>query len=64
MSVMHINDISELPDHLLREVRNFFETYKRLENKSVVVEDFQSREVALEIIEQSFVDYKAKFPKK
>ena len=64
MSVMHINDIAELPDHLLREVRNFFETYKKLENKSVVVEDFQSREVALEIIEQSFVDYKEKFQKK
>ena len=63
MSVMHINDISELPSHLLREVRNFFETYKRLESKEVVVEDFQSKEVALEIIEQSFKDYDAKFRK-
>ncbi len=57
MSVNHINDISELPAHHLKELRSFFEDYKKLENKTVVVEDFQNREEALRIVEQSFVDY-------
>lgn len=63
MSVNHINDISELPPHSLLELRSFFEDYKKLEQKEVIVEDFQNREVALEVIEQSIIDYKKKFQK-
>lgn len=58
MSINHIETIDDLPDHLLREVRAFFEDYKKLENKTVEVEEFQSREVAWEIIEKSMEDYK------
>ncbi|MEM6724973.1 MAG: inorganic diphosphatase [Bacteroidota bacterium] len=61
MSVNHINDISELPAHLLKELRNFFEDYKKLENKTVEVEDFQNATVAKEILRQALVDYQAKF---
>lgn len=58
MSVNHINNIEELPNHFLKELRMFFEDYKKLENKTVDVEEFQSREVAYEVIRQSMVDYK------
>lgn len=61
MSVNYINDISELPPHLTKELQSFFEDYKKLEHKSVVVEEFQGREIAMEIIEQSIKDYQAKF---
>ena len=61
MSVNHFNDISELPAHLLREMRTFFEDYKKLENKTVVIEDFQSKFLALQIVEKSIDDYKEKF---
>ncbi|MCL4155752.1 UNVERIFIED_CONTAM: hypothetical protein GTU68_024923 [Idotea baltica] len=61
MSIAHYNDISELPDYWLKELRSFFENYKELENKSVDVEDFQGPEVAKQIVRQSIVDYKAKF---
>lgn len=61
MSVNYINDINELPPHLTKELRSFFENYKNLENKTVIVEEFQNKEVAKEIILQSVVDYKAKF---
>jgi inorganic pyrophosphatase len=57
MSFNHINDISELPAHWIKELRNFFEDYKKLENKKVEVEDFQDAEVAKKIIKQSMLDY-------
>lgn len=57
MSVNHINDISELPVHFLKELKNFFEDYKKLENKTVEVEDFQDAEIAKEIVKQSLLDY-------
>jgi inorganic pyrophosphatase len=58
MSVNHLNDISELPEHFNRELRHFFEEYKNLENKTVKVEEFQGAEVARQIIGKSFNDYK------
>ena len=57
MSVNHINDASELPQHFRREIQNFFEDYKKLENKQVVVEEIQDREVAIEIVKKSLIDY-------
>lgn len=33
----HIQDISEVPKHLLLEIRRFFEDYKKNENKEVQV---------------------------
>lgn len=57
MSVNHFNDVSELPDHWIKELRSFFEDYKKLENKEVIVEDFQGKETAYEVIKQSIVDY-------
>ena len=56
-SVNHIQDISELPEHTLLELRNFFEEYKKLEKKHVVVADFLNREKAMQIVEESFVAY-------
>lgn len=64
MSVNHINDVSELPPHLTVELQNFFEDYKKLENKIVVVEDFQHAGVAKEIVKTAIENYKTHFPKK
>ncbi len=58
MSVNHMNDIDDLPAHWIKELRNFFEGYKKLENKKVEVEEFQNRETAMNIIKQSIEDYK------
>jgi len=63
-SVNHINDITELPQHFISELRNFFEDYKKLENKTVVVEEFQSKELAEEIVRKAIEDYKSKFENK
>lgn len=62
-SVNHINDISELPQHFISELRNFFEDYKKLENKTVVVEEFFDRKTATEILQDSLKMYKDHFAK-
>lgn len=63
MSVNHINDISDLGPHFVKELQNFFEDYKKLENKTVVIEDFQNRQTAVEIVEKAMFDYTKKFGK-
>ena len=57
MSVNHFYDISQLPQHFLKELRNFFEDYKKLENKTVSVEDFQDSSTARDIVDKAIVDY-------
>jgi len=52
-----MNDISELPEHFFKEIRNFFEDYKKLENKSVDVEKFHGADVAKQVILQAIEDY-------
>jgi inorganic pyrophosphatase len=64
ISINHMNDISELPAHFLREITNFFEDYKKLENKTVRVDAMQGRELALEIIQYSVQLYDQTFRKK
>jgi inorganic pyrophosphatase len=60
MSVNYINDLSELPPHTLVELRRFFEDYKMLEHKNVIVEQFMNREKAYEIILESMKLYQEK----
>jgi inorganic pyrophosphatase len=62
-SVSHITDVSELPEYFKVELKHFFENYKTLENKKVVVDEFQSKEKAKEIILESIERYKTNFPK-
>jgi inorganic pyrophosphatase len=51
-------DVNELPKHTLREVRRFFEDYKVLEGKEVVVDELQGPEAANEVILRSFDSYR------
>jgi inorganic pyrophosphatase len=52
------HDQSELPSHVLREIRRFFEDYKTLEQKQVVVEDMLGPDDALRIIRESLDLYR------
>lgn len=49
-SVNDFSEASHLPEHLIVELKHFFENYKTLENKKVVVDEFQSKEKAMEVI--------------
>ena len=52
-------EASELPPHRLNMLRRFFQDYKQLEGKTVEVDEFQSAEMALPIIEESLQRYSA-----
>ena len=60
-SVNHITSINELPKHFISELKNYFEQYKVLENKQVQIEEFQTKEVAYQIINEAIEFYKQKF---
>jgi len=53
MAVNYINDLSELPPHTMIELKRFFEDYKKLEHKNVIVEHFLGKEEAYKIINES-----------
>src|SRR6476646_7300021 len=61
--VNHYNNIEELPKHFFDELRHFFEEYKKLENKTVVVEEFGDKATALKIIQDAIAFYKENFRK-
>lgn len=61
ISLAHINGMAELGSHFHSELRHFFEEYKRLENKNVLVEEFQDADTARQIIETAIGDYRKQF---
>lgn len=61
MSVNHFKDLSELPEHLLIELRRFFEDYKKLENKKVDIDKFLDRENAMMLVKSSIELYQKTF---
>ncbi len=61
MSVNYLNELSELPPHTLVELKRFFEDYKKLEHKNVVVEKIVGKEEAYKIIQEGIKRYSEKF---
>lgn len=51
-------DITDLPKHTLREMKRFFEDYKILENKEVVVDEFLGLDDTLEVLRESLSLYR------
>lgn len=64
MSVNHVNDIAELPPHTLVEMKRFFEDYKNLEKKEVIVKRFLDKKEAYKIIQESIDLYNLTFQEK
>jgi len=51
-------DKAQIPGHALREIRRFFEDYKTLEHKQVVVEDLLGVQDAIRIIREALDMYR------
>ncbi|KAA9037659.1 inorganic diphosphatase [Ginsengibacter hankyongi] len=60
--VNYIKTMYDVPQHFIKVLKNYFEQYKVLENKKVEINDFQTKEKAFEIINESIEFYKQKFP--
>ncbi|HZG00079.1 MAG TPA: inorganic diphosphatase [Chitinophagales bacterium] len=56
-SVNHIKNLDQLPPYFHSELRHFFEHYKILENKKVLIDEFQDEETAYGIITRSIELY-------
>lgn len=47
------HDISALPPHIMRELQRFFEDYKKLEHKEVVIDNLRGRLDAINTIKEA-----------
>ena len=57
-AVSDYRDHTQLPPHVMRELRRFFEDYKALEQKKVVVEDLLGPADAVQIIREGLDGYR------
>ena len=51
-------DISEVPSHIMDEIKHFFTVYKTLEKKETSVDVFKNREEAIKIIQNCLDHYR------
>jgi len=58
-----IKDLDDINKHTLKEIEHFYSTYKKLQNKEVVISGFGGKNEAMSAFEKSLSLYKEKFNK-
>ena len=58
-----IHDLSDVNKHTIKEIQHFFETYKSIENKSVVINGVEGKEAAFEAVKKGLQIYADKYAK-
>jgi len=61
ISLNYIDDLKHLPPHTTIQLKRFFEDYKKLEHKHVVVQKFFGKAEAFKVINNSILRYKKEF---
>lgn len=56
-----IKDLENVPQHLLKEIKHFFQVYKDLQKKKVEVGDWRDKQSAIKDIQKSFELYDEEF---
>ena len=62
-AVNSVKTLEELPADLLETIKQFFENYKKFEEKTVVIEKFLNKEEAQELVVAAIENYKREFKK-
>lgn len=60
----YINDVEQLAPHVMKEIVQFFESYKALEKKEVIVQGVENREKAQQVLLESIALYNETFNNK
>jgi len=59
----HIKTLSEVNPHIVKEIRQFFESYKALEKKSVQINGIDDEKAAMQAVKDSIKMYNDQFKK-
>lgn len=59
----HVQDLEDVNKHTIKEMQHFFETYKKIEDKTVEISGFSGKEEAKKAVEKSVELYNQKFGK-
>ena len=51
-------DITDIPDHVMAEIKHFFTVYKSLEDKDTAVDEVYGRDEAIRVIKECLASYK------
>lgn len=54
----HVKDLSDMPEHVLKEIAHFFRVYKDLENKETIIEGWEGPEEAAKLIDECIARFK------
>lgn len=55
----HIQSLTDVPAHRLKEIAHFFEHYKELENKAVQIGGWKDAQAALAVLEDCIARYRS-----
>lgn len=56
----HVNSLEDLSPHYLKEIKNFFQTYKKLQGNKIVVKQFFNTEEALKRLDEARKNFEEK----
>ena len=57
----HMRTLDDVPPHFIRELENFFSTYKEMQHKKTEVRGFFGEEEAVKQLEKAYARYRERY---